>query len=107
MLPQHGGIPNFSMRLSGAVLLLLSLVLVTGLMISLSLYTNADPGDTAAHSQIKLSLIITFLLSFFILLVGTNRWWYPHLWKHGNSQRQHRHRRGRSTSHRRHTRHRS
>lgn len=93
MLPQHGGVPNFSLRPSGPALLLLALVLVSGLLLTLSFYLNADPGDLAAENRTRLSLIITLLLSFFILLAGTGRWWHPHLWKHGNSQRQHRRRR--------------
>jgi hypothetical protein len=90
MLPQHGGVPNFSLRIPGPILLLLALVLTTGLMLTLSFYLNTDEGDLAAQSRVKLSLIITLLLSFFVLLAGTGRLWYPHLWKHGG----YRHRRG-------------
>ena len=94
MLPQHGGVPNFSLRIPAPVLIILSLVLITGLMLTLSFHLNADQGDLAAQSRVRLSLTVTVLLSFLIFLAGTGRWWYPHLWKHGNSQRQHRHRRG-------------
>ncbi len=94
MLPQHGGVPNFNLRISGPFILLLALVLVTGLLLTLSFHLNADPGDLAAQNRATLSLIITLLLAFFVLLAGTGRWWHPHLWRHGNSQRQHRHRRG-------------
>lgn len=83
------------MRLSGPILLLLALVLITGGMLTLSFHLHAEPGDLAAQSRTKLSFIITLLLSFFILLAGTGRWWHPHLWKHGNSQKQHRARRRR------------
>jgi uncharacterized membrane protein YccC len=93
MLPQHGGVPNFRLRPSGPTLLAMTLVLVTGLMLTLSFHLNADPGDLAAKNRTNLSLIITLLLAFFVLLVGTGRWWHPHLRKHGNSQKQHRHRR--------------
>ena len=92
MLPQHGGVPNFSLRIPGPILLLLALVLIAGSMLTLSFYLNADVGDLAAQSRTRLSLIVTILLSVFILLVGTSRWWHPHLWRHGNSQKQHRHR---------------
>jgi hypothetical protein len=102
MLPQHGGVPNFNLRISGPILLLLALVLISGSMLTLSFYLNADPGDLAAQNRARLSLIVTLLLSFFVLLVGTSRWWYPHLWRHGNSQRQHRHRHHRREHHRRH-----
>jgi len=94
MLPQHGGVPNFSLRISGPFLLLLVLVMVTGSMLTLSLYLNADQGDLAAQSRIKLSLLITILLSVFVLLAGTGRWWHPHLWRRRNSQRQHHHHSG-------------
>ena len=103
MLPQHGGVPNFRLRINGPVLALLILVLLTGLLLTLSFHLQADPGDLAAQNRVKLSLIITLMLSFFTLLVGTGRWWHPHLWRHGNSQQQHRHRRKHGhSSHRRH-----
>lgn len=98
MLPQHGGVPNFRLRPSGPALLALAIVLITGLLLTLSFYMNADPGDLAAQNRTKLSLIITLLLSSFILLAATGRLWYPHLWTRGNSQRHHRRR---SREHRR------
>jgi magnesium-transporting ATPase (P-type) len=94
MLPQHEGVPNFNRRISAPILLLFGLVLFVGLMLTLSFYLNADPGDLDAQNRVKLSLIITLLLSFFVLLTGSGRLWHPHLWKHGNSKRQYRHRRG-------------
>ncbi len=101
MLPQHGGVPNFRLRISGPIIALLVLTLLFGLLITLSLYLNVEPGDVTAKCNATLSLIITLLLAFFILLVGTGRWWHLHLWRHGNSQRQHRHRtRGHNTRHR-------
>lgn len=98
MLPQHGGVPSFSMRIKGPVLALLILVLVTGTLLTISFHLHTDPGDLAAQNRANLSLIITLMLSFFILLVGTGRWWYPHLWRRGNSQKHHRHRRNHSHS---------
>jgi hypothetical protein len=103
MLPQHGGVPNFRLRLSGPVVVLLILTLTTGILLTLSFHLNTDPGDLAGENRTKLTLITTLLLSFFILLAGTGRWWHPHLWKHGNSQRQHRSRRRHPS--RRHHRH--
>lgn len=93
-MPQHGGVPNFSLRVPAPCLILLALVLITGLMLTLSFYLNADAGDLAAQNRVKLSLIVTLLLSVFILMAGTGRWWHPHLWNHRNSQQKHRHRRG-------------
>lgn len=90
MLPQHGGVPNFNLRISGPFLLLLALILVSGLMLSLSFHLNTDPGDLAAQNRVSLTLIITILLSFFVLLAGTGRWWQPHLWRNGSSRRHHR-----------------
>lgn len=104
MLPQHGGVPNFSLRIPGPVLLLLALVLITGTMLTLSFHFYSDPGDPAAQNRVKLSLTITLLLSAFILLAGTGRWWHSHLWKHGRNHRQHRHRHEHSSSRRHHSR---
>ncbi len=90
MLPQQGGVPNFSLRIPAPVLMLMALVLITGLLLTLSFHLNADEGDVAAQSRVKLSCIITALLSFFILLLGTGRWWHPHLWKHRRQPHHHR-----------------
>ncbi len=91
MLPQHGGVPNFSLRISAPILFLLALILITGLMLTFSFHLNADTGDLAAENRVKLSLIITVLLSVFVLLVGTGRWWHLHLWtKRSNRKRHHR-----------------
>jgi len=57
MLPQHGGVPNFNLRISGPFILLLALVLVTGLLLTLSFHLNADPGDLAAQNRATLSLL--------------------------------------------------
>ncbi len=92
MLPQHGGVPNFSLRINGPVLAALALVLISGTLLTLSFYLNADPGDLAAQNRVKLSLIVTVLLSIMLLILGTGRWWHPHLWRRGNSQKHHRHR---------------
>jgi hypothetical protein len=92
MLPQHGGVPNFSLRINGPILVALTLVLITGGLLTLSFYLNADPGDLAAQNRVKLSLIVTVLLSIMLLILGTGRWWHPHLWRRGNSQKHHRHR---------------
>jgi hypothetical protein len=70
--------------------MLMALVLVTGLLLTLSFHLNADEGDVAAQSRVKLSCIITALLSFFILLLGTGRWWHPHLWKRRRQPHHHR-----------------
>jgi hypothetical protein len=105
MLPQHGGVPNFKLRIPAPVLILLALVLFTGLMLTISMYQDVDEGDVVAKGKARLALVITLLLSFFVLLAGTGRWWHPHLWKQGNSQRQHRHRRRHQSGDRHHHRH--
>jgi hypothetical protein len=99
MLPQHGGVPNFSLRIPGPIKALLVIVLVCGLMLTLSFHLNTEPGDIAAQNRTKLSLIITLILSALLFLAGTGRWWHPHLWRNGNSQRHHRHRTGRRRKH--------
>jgi hypothetical protein len=92
MLPQHGGVPNFNLRIPGPIWALLILVLIAGSMLTFSFYLNADPGDLAAQNRIRLSAIVTVLLSIFVLLVGTSRWWHPHLWRHGHRRGPHSHR---------------
>ena len=93
MLPQHGGVPNFKLRLSGPFLILLALVLITGLLLTLSFYLKATPGDVSAQNRATLSLIITLLLSFFVLLAASGRMLHPHLWRQGGPRRGYHHRR--------------
>jgi hypothetical protein len=87
MLPQHGGVPNFKLRISAPFVLLLALVLFTGLMLTLSLHVQADPGDVAAENRTRLCLLITLLLSALILLTATARLWHPHLWNNRKNRR--------------------
>ncbi len=101
MLPQHGGVPNFSLRIRGPVLALLIIILCVGLLLTFSFHHNAAPGDLAAASRTKLTFIATLMLTFFVLLVATGRWWHPHLWRNANGQRIYRH----STDKRRSRRH--
>ena len=96
MLPQHGGVPNFNLRISGPFLLALALVLITGSMLTLSFHLNSDPGDLSAQCRTRLSLTITLLLSAFVLLAGTGRWWSPYLWKNRRQKHRSHHRRHRS-----------
>lgn len=103
MLPQHGGVPNFRLRIPVPALLLLALVLVSGLLLALSLHFYADEGDSSAHNRIVLTLLVTVLLSVFILVAGTARLWPRHLWDRRGSRRKHRH----HSSSRRHRRSRS
>ena len=92
MLPQNGGVPNFTLRISGPILTALILVMVSGTLLTLSFHLHTEPGDLAAQNKVKLSFIITVLLSAMLLIVGTERWWYAHLWNRGNSQKHHHHR---------------
>lgn len=102
MFPQHGGVPSFNMKIHGSILAAMILVIVSGSLLTLSFYMAATPGDLAAQNRVTLSLIITLLLSLFLFLLGTGRWWHKHLWRRGNSQRHHRHRgRNRTVHHRR------
>ncbi|MBI9020539.1 MAG: hypothetical protein JEZ10_04710 [Verrucomicrobia bacterium] len=102
MLPQHGGVPNFNLRINGPILVALTLVLITGGLLTLSFYLNADPGDLAAQNRVKLSFIVTAMLSAMLLILGTGRWWHLHLWRRGNSQKHHRRRHRRNSSGHRH-----
>lgn len=101
MLPQHGGVPNFRPKTPGPIKVLLVLILLVGLLLTLSLYMHMEPGDLAAENRVKLSLIITFLLTFVVFVAGASRWWYPHLRQHGNSQKKHRQRIHKTPSRRR------
>lgn len=80
MLPQHGGVPNYRMRISGPAWLMLSLVILTGGMLALSFHLYSDGGVEEVRSRVLLTLLVTGVLAVFILLVATNRFWQAHLW---------------------------
>ena len=87
MLPQHGGTPNFRLRLSTPVIIMFSLVLITGTLLTLSITWNTDAGDLAARQMSRLCVIITLVLAILILIVGTERWWHTYLWKQQTDRR--------------------
>ncbi|GEM_PF-1666286 len=99
MLPQHGGTPNYRLRLSTPVVTMLTLVLVAGFLLTLSITWNTDAGDLHARQLSRLVGIITLVLAIFILIIGTERWWHSYLWKKDKSRRD-RHRRHKNGSRR-------
>ncbi len=84
----RGKVPHFSMRPHPVVSFALILVLVVGLLISMSLFYKED-GTGTFKQQGVFVLIITAILTFCLSIMATSKWWHPHLWKRNSTHARH------------------
>jgi len=68
---------------------LLILVPITGILLAMSFFSYEDGTGIYFHRGI-LVLIITGILSFFLLILATSKLWFPHLWKKNSTHARHR-----------------
>lgn len=76
------------MRPHPAVSGLMILVLTTGLLLALSFFSR-DEGTGLYRQQGILTLIITGIICFFLLILATAKFWFPHLWKKNSTHARH------------------
>jgi uncharacterized membrane protein len=88
MLLQGDKVPNTSKKISSVAWITVAVILLTGSLFSLSLYTQAVPGDVRTENQIRLAVILSVILSTFVLLASGGRWLHPHLREADKKQRQ-------------------
>ena len=80
--------PNFRLRPEPTASLLFILVLVSGLLITLSFFSQED-GTGVYHQKGIFSSIATGLLSFTFFLGATAKFWFTHLWKKNSTHKRH------------------
>jgi hypothetical protein len=80
--------PNYSLRPEPTATLLFILVLVSGLLVTLSLFWQED-GSGVYRQRGIFAVIITGLLSFTFLLGATAKFWFTHLWKKNATHTRH------------------
>ena len=73
-------VPHFSLKPEPTTTLLFVLVLISGLLITLSLFWQEDGSGLYRHKGIFCA-IVTGVLSFTLFLGATFRYWFTHLWK--------------------------
>ena len=71
---------NYRLRPEPTATVLFILVLVSGLLITLSFFSQVD-GTGVYQQKGVFSAIITGLLSFALFLGATAKFWFTHLWK--------------------------
>ena len=84
-----GKVPHFTLRPHPVVTLVLVLVLITGLLVSLSFFSMEDGTGKYKHRGI-LTLTVTCLLSICLSIVATAKMWFAHLWKKNSTHARHR-----------------
>jgi len=83
-----GKVPNFTMRPHPVISGLLMLVPVTGILLALSFFSHEE-GTGIFRQRGILVLIITGILSFFLVILATSKLWFPHLWKKNSTHARH------------------
>ena len=87
--PSRGKVPQFSLRphpvLTGTIIL----TLVVGLLLALSFFYKEDGAGRYRHFG-NVTLLITGIFTFFLLILATSKMWFPHLWKKNSSHDRHR-----------------
>ena len=70
--------------LTGAIVL----TVVGGVLLALSFLSKEDGAGQYKHYGI-VTLIITGILTVFLLILATSKMWFPHLWKKNSSHDRH------------------
>lgn len=70
--------------LIGAIIL----TLVVGCLLSLSFFSKEE-GTGQYQQYAILTLIITGILTVFLLILATSKMWFPHLWKKNSTHDRH------------------
>ncbi len=70
--------------LTGAIIL----TLLVGILLSLSFWSQEE-GTGLYKQRAILTLIITAIITVFLLILATSKLWFPHLWKKNSTHDRH------------------
>jgi formate hydrogenlyase subunit 3/multisubunit Na+/H+ antiporter MnhD subunit len=87
-LAPKGKVPHFTMKPDPVASAICIIIFVSGSLISLSFFSQEDGTGIYQQKGIMCALITT-LLTFFLLLVATARFWFTHLWKKNATHSRH------------------
>jgi len=73
-------VPMYKMRANRGLLWVAALVFVIGGL--LSVYFFNEDAFSSESSRGFLALIVTFVLTFCIIIAATSHFWFRHLWHH-------------------------
>ena len=88
MRPTKGKVPHFTLRPHPGITMVLVLVLVVGLLTTLS-FISTDDGSGVQRQKGILVLVLTLLISFCLTIVATAKLWFTHLWKRNSNHARH------------------
>jgi hypothetical protein len=84
----RGKVPHFSMRPHPVILGALIMIPLIGGLIALSFFAKED-GTGMYQQRGVLTVMITAILSFCLIIVATAKFWYTHLWKKNSTHARH------------------
>jgi hypothetical protein len=87
-LHTRGKVPHFSMRPHPGVTIALIIILISGLLGSMSLF-SMEEGTGEFRQKGMFTLIATILISIMLTFVATSKIWFPHLWKKNSTHKRH------------------
>ena len=89
MLPGKGRVPTFNLKPHPLLISALAIVIIGGLLLALSFHSR-DDGSGRHVQQAVFTLIVTFVMTGCLLIMGTSKMWFPHLWHKNRSHKRHR-----------------
>jgi len=88
MSPTKGKVPHFTLRPHPVVTMVLILVLVVGMLTTLS-FISTDDGSGVQRQKGVLVLVLTLVISVCLTIVATAKLWFTHLWKRNSTHARH------------------
>jgi len=89
MLQSREKVPKFSLMPHPGIVALFFLVLVTGVLLGLALFSQ-DNGAGDYRLRAYFVFLVTGIFCIFIFLIGTSKLWFRHLWKKNSTHARHR-----------------
>jgi hypothetical protein len=77
------------MRPSPGITLALILVVIVGVLTSMSLFHKDEGVGGQYHQQGIFVLVVTGILVMFLAILATSKFWFPHLWKKNSTHSRH------------------
>jgi NADH:ubiquinone oxidoreductase subunit 5 (subunit L)/multisubunit Na+/H+ antiporter MnhA subunit len=84
----RGKVPIFTLRPDPVVTLVLVMILIVGLLLTMSFFSKED-GTGVFRQKGTLTLIITAILSICLAILATAKLWFTHLWKKNSTHARH------------------
>ena len=88
MQPARGKVPHFSLKPHPAIISAFFFVLIIGVLVGLSLLSQ-ERGAGDYRQKADFVFLVTGLLCIFLLIAGTSKMWFPHLWKKNSTHDRH------------------